>query len=514
MEVRKLKSTQLTDDAVSALQKALKDTKESSDNARLSKNYINKVLDVNIGDRGGIVILREDKKHDHSIWAIVKSQKSQYMRPSGKAELLGPPGGFAKAKIIENVVTGERKALKVLSDSGSELLSEFKHEAQALGSLGLGYSFIIEKKYADDEEHEDKNHHPAIIMDIAPGEDLFNILKKGILTPLERINIFLDLLDFVQLMHKLGFIHMDLKPENIMYDLHNKEVNIIDFGATRKIDSERSSITTPGYIPPDLEHYNNCKPDFDIFALARIAREIFHFGILLQFQHGTKYLGCDPVAVRAFSKDERFILSQIILDMESEKRILLQNAIDRMKEFKNKWLKGHHHQRSLELKSPDKLTFKMKLKSKLYPPTLFAISPEEKKTVSKQSILANHFNQFAEQLETYSKQERCKLLRRNLASELANKLTQHAAILTNPIVNIEQQVCIATQTIQAIELTMWKLFQKTEPGQIKKGYWSTRKKSAEDLSISNIFANCQLNEWRELKNALDTDFQVWKKIRT
>lgn len=507
MEVRKSKSTQLTDDAVSALQKALRDTKESSDNARLSKNYIKKVLGANIGDRGGIVILREAKKQDHSIWAIVKSR---YM---SKAELLGPPGSFGKVKIIENVVTGERKALKVLCDSRSQLKSEFNHEAEALAALGLGYSCIIEKKYAPDEEHDvDKHHNSAIIMDIAPGQNFFHILKQGILTPLERINIFLDLLDFVQLMHRLGFIHLDLKPENMMYDRNNKEINIIDYGATRKIDSERSSITTPGYIPPDLEGYNECIPDFDIFALARVAREIFDFRISVEVSFGRKYFGCDPNAAKAFDTDDRATLSKLILDMENENRIFIENAIDRMNEFKTKWLKAHP-QPLLELKAPDRLTLKMKLKSKLYPPTLFVISPEEKKVVSKQSALALGFNQFATQLENYSKQEQCKLLRRNLAHELANKLREHAAILTNPNVNLEQQVCIATQTIQAIELTMWKLFQKTEPKQIKKGYWSTQKKSVEDLSISDLFSNCRLKEWRELKNALNEDFQVLKKFR-
>ena len=57
-------------------------------------------------------------------------------------------------------------------------------------------------------------------------------------------------------MHKVGYVHADLKPENIMLianpnDILMYQVKIIDFGLSTNIKSNISTIIagTPGYTP-------------------------------------------------------------------------------------------------------------------------------------------------------------------------------------------------------------------------------------------------------------------------
>jgi hypothetical protein len=60
---------------------------------------------------------------------------------------------------------------------------------------------------------------------------------------------------------------------------------------------------------------------------------------------------------------------------------------------------------------------------------------------------------------------------------------------------------------------MQRLFQKTDPKTIKKGFFSTWRKSRADLSVSDLFSKCELSEWLSLKNKLDEKLQTSKSLK-
>lgn len=390
----------------------------------------------------------------------------------GKAELLGEPGAFGKVKIIENVVTGERKALKVLHNKHKTYSAreEFENEAKVLKLLNRGSSIVLEKKYAP-KDKKNKSSHPAIIMDIVPGERLFEVLKAKKLKPLERINIFLDILLEADNLHKkLNLIHTDIKAENIIYGLI---AQLIDFGKAGKIGTQISFDRTPGIAPSDQSFFKGT-PDFDIFAIARLARDIFGFYYRDHRYEDVDFGDLDPKAPSDFEANDRARLFNLVIDMEKTPRITLQNAIDRMRAFKFTWLKNHG-------------------------------STEEIRLTLEKSLIG-----LADQLSAYSKQEVSKITRRTIAKQLADELRLHAGILRNPNVNLEQHVASATQILLSVRTTMWRLFQKTEPGAIQRGFFSTRRKGKTDLSVSDIFSRCPLAQWEFLKNTLDEKFQATK----
>lgn len=67
-------------------------------------------------------------------------------------------------------------------------------------------------------------------MDIAEKGDLYHYLgKTGKLEEKEAFKYFIQLCSAIDYLHKKGFIHRDIKLENILLDKYN-QVKLCDFG--------------------------------------------------------------------------------------------------------------------------------------------------------------------------------------------------------------------------------------------------------------------------------------------
>ena len=90
-----------------------------------------------------------------------------------------------------------------------------------------------------------------------------------------RLNEILTLvIEGVQQIHNLGFVHRDLKPDNIILNLDPLEVRVIDFNRSL-IDSTTSSgsiFGTPGYYPSATKWRDGSRK-WDIWSLAAIILE-------------------------------------------------------------------------------------------------------------------------------------------------------------------------------------------------------------------------------------------------
>jgi len=149
-----------------------------------------------------------------------------------------------------------------------------------------------------------KMNHPNIIQLYIVIKDLNNIymlldyhdiniekymkIKNIKLNMTSNKNIYFDILNALEYIHNLGYVHGDIKLSNILFD--NNKIKLIDFGFSCKIGTKRIAIGTFDYLSPELmSNYISddeivVQTTMDIWALGIVFYEI-HTGLKLPFNN-------------------------------------------------------------------------------------------------------------------------------------------------------------------------------------------------------------------------------------
>ena len=154
------------------------------------------------------------------------------------------------------------------------------------------------------------------------------------------IKIFIKCCNSVNMLHKIGYIHNDIKESNFLFYEDNTneiQIKIIDFGNIKKEGEkiDKKIIFTPGYVYPLIfEKNNNLKMNvnFDIFSLV-----ITFLNILLRFFNLKSYIHYTNI----YDKKCNFIFSdyyQLFTDKELLKllKISIKENINNKINNKNK----------------------------------------------------------------------------------------------------------------------------------------------------------------------------------
>jgi eukaryotic-like serine/threonine-protein kinase len=81
------------------------------------------------------------------------------------------------------------------------------------------------------------------------------------------VDTFIKAAEGLSAMHKAGYIHCDIKPNNIIRN-ERGEVKVIDFGQTAKVNTIKERIQgTPDYIAPEQVNRNPVVPQTDVYNL-------------------------------------------------------------------------------------------------------------------------------------------------------------------------------------------------------------------------------------------------------
>jgi serine/threonine protein kinase/Flp pilus assembly protein TadD len=118
-----------------------------------------------------------------------------------------------------------------------------------------------------------------ITMEYVHGEDLKQLIRKvGRLSPGQAIGIARQVCDGLEEAHKLGVVHRDLKPQNIMVDEDGK-ARIMDFGIARSLSGKSITgagvmIGTPEYMSPEQVEGKEVDQRSDIYSLGVILYEM------------------------------------------------------------------------------------------------------------------------------------------------------------------------------------------------------------------------------------------------
>ncbi len=89
-----------------------------------------------------------------------------------------------------------------------------------------------------------------LLMEYFPGRNLEEF-KTTMPIP-QLVSIFTKVVEGLQSLHQLGYVHGDIKPNNILVEPDTQEVRIIDFGQSCRIGAIKERVQgTPGYIAPE-----------------------------------------------------------------------------------------------------------------------------------------------------------------------------------------------------------------------------------------------------------------------
>jgi eukaryotic-like serine/threonine-protein kinase len=177
-------------------------------------------------------------------------------------------GGMARVYRGRDLRLNRQVAIKVLHNhysSDTNFVSRFHHEAQA--AANLHHPNIVDVY----DVGQDRDIH-YIVMEYLPGSDLKSrLLQHGPLALEEWITIGAAVAEGLEAAHRLGMIHRDIKPQNIILG-NDGQVKITDFGIAKSALSTAMTETgvtfgTADYLSPEQARGQTATPRSDIYSL-------------------------------------------------------------------------------------------------------------------------------------------------------------------------------------------------------------------------------------------------------
>lgn len=168
--------------------------------------------------------------------------------------------------------------------------------ALKLLSAGAWASDEFVARFQSEAQHAARLQHPNIVtvyeigehrgliyyaMEFVPGISLDQRLHRdGPMAPHAAATLLLSIAEAVDYAHRLGVLHLDLKPGNVLIAADGT-AKIADFGLARKLDNEGGIVNdrvfgTPGYLAPEQTEVGTATLDrsTDVWGIGAIAYEV------------------------------------------------------------------------------------------------------------------------------------------------------------------------------------------------------------------------------------------------
>jgi len=241
-------------------------------------------------------------------------------------------GGMGKVYKVFDTKIKEKIALKLIRPeiiSDQETVERFRNEIRLARK-------IRHKKVCQMFDLGESGGTHFITMEYVPGEDLKNMLRMSKSMSIgAAVDVARQISEGLVEAHRLGVVHRDLKPGNIMID-RDGEVRIMDFGVARTLKEKGVTgaglvVGTPEYMSPEQVEGLGVDAQSDLYSLGVVLYEMVtgrrpfegHTALSVALKQKTEM----PKDPRELNTQVPEALSRLILrSLEKDKRKRYQTA--------------------------------------------------------------------------------------------------------------------------------------------------------------------------------------------
>jgi len=183
-------------------------------------------------------------------------------------------GGMGAVWAAEDAVLGREVAVKVLGEAlaGDRLAAlRLRREARAAGRL-------VHPAIARVLDLGEEGGRPYLVMELLHGESLAaRLARAGPLAPPEAVRVVAAAADALEVAHRAGIVHRDVKPGNVFVTTGG-DVKLLDFGIASAADETALTggdlLGTAAYLAPERVLGHGATPAADIYALGVLLYEL------------------------------------------------------------------------------------------------------------------------------------------------------------------------------------------------------------------------------------------------
>ena len=185
-------------------------------------------------------------------------------------------GGMATIYRGADIRLDRTVAIKVMHPSFAAdpgFVERFEREARAAARLNSPYAVAV---------HDQGNDAGAtyLVMEYVPGHTVRDVLRThGALAPAQALAIIDPVLEALAAAHRAGYVHRDVKPENVLIS-EDGRVKVTDFGLARAIEGADSGKTqglllgTVAYLSPEQVEHDRTDARSDVYSAGILLFEL------------------------------------------------------------------------------------------------------------------------------------------------------------------------------------------------------------------------------------------------
>ncbi|NEG56090.1 Stk1 family PASTA domain-containing Ser/Thr kinase [Bifidobacterium sp. SMA15] len=195
-------------------------------------------------------------------------------------------GGMAEVHVATDTRLGRTVAIKIMrADLANDeiFLKRFRREAHSVAQMNNPN--IVNIYDSGEETVTGENGQPErlpyLVMEYVKGQTLRDIIRvNGPLSQRDAEQVMLGVLNALEYSHRMGVIHRDIKPGNIMISEQGM-VKVMDFGIARALDDSAATMTqsqgvvgTAQYLSPEQARGETVDMRSDLYSAGCVLYEM------------------------------------------------------------------------------------------------------------------------------------------------------------------------------------------------------------------------------------------------